>query len=40
MNAITLNEAKRNLEQLIQQVIADAEPTIVVTEAGQTEEKE
>ncbi|MBA3948162.1 MAG: type II toxin-antitoxin system prevent-host-death family antitoxin [Herpetosiphonaceae bacterium] len=35
MNAITLNEAKRNLELLIQQVIADAEPTIVVTEAGE-----
>jgi antitoxin YefM len=35
MNAITLNEAKRNLEQVIEQVIADAEPTIVVTEAGQ-----
>lgn len=35
MNAITLNEAKRNLEQIIDQVIADAEPTIVVTESGQ-----
>lgn len=35
MNAVTLNEAKRNLEQLIEQVIADAEPTIVVTDAGQ-----
>jgi antitoxin YefM len=35
MNAVTVNEAKRNLERLIEQVIADAEPTIVVTESGQ-----
>jgi antitoxin YefM len=35
MNAITLNEAKRNLEQVIEQVIANAEPTIVVTNTGQ-----
>lgn len=35
MNAITLNEAKLNLEQIIDQVIADAEPTIVVTDSGQ-----
>jgi antitoxin YefM len=35
MNAVTVKEAKRNLEQLIEQVIADAEPTIVVTESGQ-----
>lgn len=35
MNAITLNEAKRNLEYVIDQVIADAEPTIIVTEADQ-----
>ncbi len=35
MNAVTVNEAKRNLEQLIEQVIANAEPTIVVTESGQ-----
>lgn len=35
MNAITLNEAKRNLEQIIEQVIADAEPTIIVTDADQ-----
>jgi antitoxin YefM len=34
MNAITLKEAKLKLEQLIEQVIADAEPTIVVTESG------
>jgi antitoxin YefM len=35
MNAVTVNEAKRNLERLIEQVIEDAEPTIVVTESGQ-----
>jgi antitoxin YefM len=35
MQAVTLKEAKKNLEQLIDQVIADAEPTIVVTETGQ-----
>lgn len=34
MNAVTLKDAKRNLEQLVEQVIADAEPTIVVTESG------
>ena len=35
MNAVTLKEAKRNLEELVEQVIADAEPTIVVTESGE-----
>lgn len=35
MNAVTMKEAKRNLEQLVEQVIADAEPTIVVTESGE-----
>jgi antitoxin YefM len=34
MNAVTLKEAKRNLEHLVEQVIADAEATIVVTESG------
>ncbi len=34
MDAVTLKDAKRNLEQLVEQVIADAEPTIVVTESG------
>ncbi len=34
MNAVTLKDAKRNLKKLIEQVIADAEPTIVVTESG------
>jgi len=34
MNAVTLKDAKRNLEALVEQVIADAEATIVVTESG------
>jgi antitoxin YefM len=35
MNAFTVDEAKQNLEQLIAQVIADAEPIMVSTETGQ-----
>lgn len=35
MNAVTLNEAKQNLEQLIEQTIANAEPTIICTDAGE-----
>ena len=35
MNAVTLKEAKLKLEQLVEQVIADAEPTIVITESGE-----
>jgi antitoxin YefM len=34
VNAVTLKEAKLKLESLVEQVIADAEPTIVVTEGG------
>ena len=34
MNAATLKDAKLKLEELIEQVIADAEPTIVVTQSG------
>jgi antitoxin YefM len=34
MNAVTLKEAQLNLEQLVKQVVADAEPTIIVTEGG------
>jgi antitoxin YefM len=34
MTAVTLKEAKLNLEQLVEQVISDAEATIVVTESG------
>jgi antitoxin YefM len=35
MNAVTVKDAKLNLERLLEQVIADAEPTIVVTESGE-----
>ena len=35
MNAVTITEAKANLEQIIEQVIADVEPTIVSTDTGQ-----
>jgi antitoxin YefM len=35
MTTVTLTEAKQNLEKLIEQVIADAEPIILSTEAGQ-----
>ncbi|MBI2501699.1 MAG: type II toxin-antitoxin system prevent-host-death family antitoxin [Candidatus Latescibacteria bacterium] len=35
MNAVTLAEAKQNLEQLIEQAIANAEPTIICTDSGE-----
>jgi antitoxin YefM len=35
MQAVTLKEAKQNLERLLTQVLDDAEPTIVVMETGQ-----
>ena len=35
MNTVPLTEAKQNLEKLIEQVIADADPIILSTEAGQ-----
>ncbi|MBP8251982.1 MAG: type II toxin-antitoxin system prevent-host-death family antitoxin [Herpetosiphon sp.] len=34
MNAITLQEAKQQLEYVVNRVIDDAEPTIVVSESG------
>jgi antitoxin YefM len=34
MQAVTLKDAKRNLPRLIEQVLADAEPRIVVTDEG------
>jgi antitoxin YefM len=34
VNAITLKEAKLNLERLVEQVVADVEPTIVVPEGS------
>lgn len=35
MNAITVNEARHNLDRLIEQVSDDAEPTIICGEQGQ-----
>lgn len=35
MNATTVNEAKNNLERLIEQVTADAEPTLICGNQGQ-----
>jgi antitoxin YefM len=35
MQAITLKDAKRNLLRLVEQVLSDAEPRIVVTDQGQ-----
>jgi antitoxin YefM len=35
MQAITLKDAKRNLLRLVEQVLADAEPRIVVTDKGE-----
>jgi antitoxin YefM len=35
MTTFTLTEAKQNLEKLIEQVIADADPIILSTEGGQ-----
>lgn len=35
MNAVTLNEAKQNLEQLIEATLSNAEPTIICTDQGQ-----
>ena len=34
MQAITLKDAERNLPRLVEQVLADAEPRIVVSEEG------
>ncbi len=34
MQAITLKDAKRNLPRLVEQVLADAEPRIVVADGG------
>lgn len=35
MHAVTLKDAKQNLERLLTQVVDDAEPAIVVLETGQ-----
>ena len=34
MNAITVNEAKTTLDRLLEQVTADAEPTIICDDQG------
>jgi hypothetical protein len=34
MQAVTLKDAKRNLRRRVEQVLADAEPRIVVTDAA------
>lgn len=35
MNAVTLNYAKQNLEQILEQVISNVEPTIICTDSNQ-----
>ena len=35
MDAITINQAKQNIDGLIEQVIADAEPNIICDDKGQ-----
>ena len=35
MQAVTLKDAKRNLPRLVEQILADAEPRIVVTDTGE-----
>ena len=35
MDAITINQAKQNIDGVIEQVIADAEPTIICDDKGQ-----
>ena len=35
MQAVTLKDAKRNLSRIVEEVLADAEPRIVVTDKGE-----
>jgi antitoxin YefM len=35
MNAITVKQAKRDIDRLIEQVIADAEPTVICNDKGE-----
>jgi len=35
MNAVTVSEAKRNLDLLIANVVGNAEPTIITTDSGE-----
>jgi antitoxin YefM len=34
MNVVTINEAKRNLDAVINKVFSDAEPALITTETG------
>lgn len=34
MNVVTINEAKRNLDALINKVFSDAEPALITTDTG------
>lgn len=36
MNAITANQAEKDINRLIEQVISDAEPTIICSDQGKT----
>lgn len=36
MDAITANQAKQDINRLIEQVISDAEPTIICSDQGKT----
>jgi antitoxin YefM len=35
MNAITLTEVRHNLDEIIERVLSDAEPTIISTDKGE-----
>lgn len=35
MQAVTLKDAKRNLPRIVEEILADAEPRIVVTDKGE-----
>lgn len=35
MNAVTVNQARRKLDNLMEQVISDAEPTIICSDKGE-----
>ncbi len=35
MTIVTMNEAERNLDALLDKVVSNAEPTIIVTDTGQ-----
>jgi antitoxin YefM len=35
VNVVTVNEAKKNLDLLIQKIFSDAEPTLIATDSGQ-----